>query len=181
MPNCANSSIHAVRFSQVTSLRSLLNELARRSRLDPVWFATFCFTDPAGRPLRPAAVHRELQRSLGRHARALVELPRDHGKSVQVCIRLLWELGRNPALRVRIVCATEALAAERGRFLRDAIRANRRLGFVFPHLRPARPWEATGFTVARPGDLIGPSVAAAGVGGASTGARADLLVCDDIV
>jgi len=29
--------------------------------------------------------------------RALVELPRDHGKSVQVCIRVLWELGRRPS------------------------------------------------------------------------------------
>ena len=33
----------------------------------------------------------------------------------------------------------------------------------------------------RPGDVIGPSVQAFGVGEASTGTRADLLVCDDIV
>src|SRR5205814_4268680 len=37
------------------------------------------------------------------------------------------------------------------------------------------------FTVARPADVIGPSVAAFGVGAGSTGTRADLLVCDDIV
>jgi predicted phage terminase large subunit-like protein len=162
-------------------VKELLRTAVRDSRADPNAFAAFCFTDPARRPLCQAAVHRELQAFLTRHPRALVELPRDHGKSVQVCIRLLWELGRNPALRVRVVCATEALAAERGRFLRDAVRSNARLRLVFPHLRPARPWEATAFTVARPGHLIGPSVAAAGVGGASTGARADLLVCDDIV
>src|SRR5262245_19460996 len=102
-----------------------------RSRVDPSAFAAFCFTDPAGRPLRPAAVHRALQAFLTRQPRALVELPRVHGKSVQVCIRLLWELGRNPALRVRAVCATEALAAERGRFLRDAVRTNARLRLVF--------------------------------------------------
>src|SRR5262249_1480007 len=95
--------------------------------------------------------------------------------------RLLWELGRNPGLRVRIVCASETLAAERGRFLRDALTANARLRLVFPHLRPARPWEATRFTVARPAHVIGPSVAALGVRAAATGARADLLVCDDIV
>jgi predicted phage terminase large subunit-like protein len=35
--------------------------------------------------------------------------------------------------------------------------------------------------VARPESVIGPSVAAFGIGAASTGARADLLVCDDIV
>ena len=75
----------------------------------------------------------------------------------------------------------EALAAERGRFLRDAIAGNPRLRLVFPHLRPGDPWAADGFTVARPGNVIGPSVAAFGVGAATTGSRADLLVCDDIV
>jgi predicted phage terminase large subunit-like protein len=158
-----------------------LQAAVRRSRSDPSAFAALCFTDPAGRPLRPAAVHRDLQRFLTRHRRALVELPRDHGKSVQVCIRLLWELGRNPSRRIRVVCATEALAAERGRFLRDALCTNRRLRLVFPHLQPAQPWEATRFTVGRPAHLIGPSVTAIGVGGGSTGARADLLVCDDVV
>src|SRR5262245_40280067 len=181
MTNSSNSSILSATSSQQASVRRLLTELARRSRLDPVLFATFCFTDPAGHPLRPAVVHRELQTFLSQHARALVELPRDHGKSVQVCIRLLWELGRNPGLRIRIVCATEALAAERGRFMRDAIQGNARLRIVFPELRPARPWEATGFAVVRPAQVIGPSVAAVGVGAGSTGTRADLLVCDDIV
>jgi predicted phage terminase large subunit-like protein len=52
---------------------------------------------------------------------------------------------------------------------------------VFPELRPGRPWEATGFTIARPAQIIGPSVAAVGVGASSTGTRADLLVCDDVV
>ena len=52
---------------------------------------------------------------------------------------------------------------------------------VFPDLKPARPWAAEAFTVARPAEAIGPSVAAFGVGAGSTGARADLLVCDDVV
>ncbi|HTK73964.1 MAG TPA: hypothetical protein VL371_01835, partial [Gemmataceae bacterium] len=181
MPNSLHSSILSGPFSRVAKVKRLLSELARRSRHDPVLFAAFCFTDPGGHPLRPAAIHRDLQAFLSGQPRALVELPRDHGKSVQVCLRLLWELGRNLALRVRIVCATESLAAERGRFLRDAIQSNRRLRLVFPQLRPAKPWEATGFTVARPAQIIGPSVAAVGVGAGSTGTRADLLVCDDIV
>src|SRR5438309_11350945 len=124
MTTSSHCSIRSDRF--LASARRLLNELARRSRLEPVLFATFCFTDPAGRPLRPAAIHRDLQAFLTRQPRALVELPRDHGKSVQVCIRVLWELGHNPGLRVRIVCATEALAAERGRFIRDTIQTNTR-------------------------------------------------------
>ena len=149
--------------------------------MSPDAFVEFCFTDPLGRTLRQAAVHRELQAFLTTHRKALIELPRDHGKSMQVCGRVLWELGHNPALRVKFVCATDSLAAERGRFLREAIADNRRVRLVFPHLLPGSPWAAEAFTVARPADVIGPSVAAFGVGAGSTGARADLLVCDDIV
>jgi predicted phage terminase large subunit-like protein len=162
-------------------VRDLVRRAVEQSRRDPASFAAFALTNPAGRTLRPAPVHRELQSFLTRYPRALVELPRDHGKSVQVCIRLLWELGRNPGLRIRVVCASEALAVERGRFIRDAIRSNQRLRLVFPHLRPGVPWEAVRFTVRRPGQVLGPTVASVGVGAATTGARADLLVCDDIV
>ena len=69
----------------------------------------------------------------------------------------------------------------RCRFLRDAIAYNRRLQMVFPELKPAQPWGATRFTIERPANVIGPSVAALGVGSVATGTRADLLVCDDIV
>ena len=151
------------------------------ARLSPDGFAELCFTDSDGRPLRQGRVHRELQAFLTRHRLALVELPRDHGKSVQVCLRLLWELGHRPGLRVKLVCASEALAAERCRFLRDALQANPTLPLVFPDLMPGRPWGQTCFTIERPANVIGPTVAALGIGAASTGARADLLVCDDIV
>ncbi len=122
-----------------------------------------------------------MQDFLGAHRKALVELPRDHGKSTQICGRILWELGHAPGLRVKLVCSTDALAQERTRFLRDTIAENVRVRLVFPALRPAKPWAAEGFTIQRPGRGIGPSVAAFGVGCSSTGTRADLLVCDDIV
>jgi phage terminase large subunit-like protein len=158
-----------------------IGEAIADCRVDPSAFAAFAIDGPSGDALEPAAIHCDLQDFLSDHPRALVELPRDHGKSVQVCIRILWELGRNPGLRVRIVCANEALAVERGRFLRDAIATNSRLRLVFPHLKRSVPWEAFQFTVARPGNVLGPTVAAVGVGAGTTGARADLLVCDDIV
>jgi predicted phage terminase large subunit-like protein len=151
------------------------------ARKDVNEFIRYCFNDPLGKPLRQARVHRELQAFLTEHRHGLVELPRDHGKSTQVCARLVWELGHNPGLRIQIVCATEALAAERGRFVRRAIEANERVRQVFPTLTPGHPWSDTRLTVVRPSDVIGPSLTAVGVGSGSTGARADLLVCDDIV
>lgn len=153
----------------------------RQARLDPNAFVSACFTDPAGHPLWQSPIHRELQAFLSAHSKALVELPRDHGKSTQVCARLVWELGRNPSLRIRIVCASEALAAERGRFIRHSIEKNERVHMVFPNQIAASPWSDTRLTIVRPAEVIGPSVAAIGIRAASTGSRADLLVCDDIV
>ena len=152
-----------------------------QARSDPNNFARFAFADSFGRPLMQAAVHRELQAFLTSHDRALIELPRDHGKSMQLCIRLLWELGHRPDLRIKLVCATEAIAAERGRFLRQSLGNNRLVRFVFPNLAPLAPWSDTRFTIRRPAETIGPSVTALGIGAALTGTRADLLVCDDVV
>lgn len=96
-------------------------------------------------------------------------------------MRLAWELGHDPSLRIKVVCASESLAAERGRFLRTTLEENLHVREVFPRLIPARPWTDTHFTVVRPANVIGPTIAAIGIGAASTGSRADLLVCDDIV
>lgn len=161
--------------------RLVLSQLPLRARTDPGTFLRLCFTDSHGEPIRQACVHDDLQDFLSRHPKALIELPRDHGKSFQVCGRIVWELGRNPSLRVKVVCATTAIAAERSRFLRTAIAGNGWVKEVFPHLEPGEPWVAERFTIARPAEIIGPSVAAFGVGAGSTGTRADLLVCDDIV
>jgi predicted phage terminase large subunit-like protein len=169
----------SIMFSAIRSVRPC--PPAYLVRRDASAFAAICCTDPELRPLVQAEVHCRLQDFLTQHPKALVELPRDHGKTMQVCARILWELGRNPTLRIKIVCATEAIAAERGRFLRQAIESNPRIHMAFPHLRPGEPWGQTHFSIERPANIIGPSVTALGVGAGLTGTRADLLVCDDIV
>ncbi len=149
--------------------------------LDPSAFIRYALTDNAGHLVKQSLIHEELQDFLTQHAMALIELPRDHGKSFQICGRVLWELGRNPELRIKIVCATEAVARERCLFIRNIIETNRLVEQVFPALRPGTPWTAHAFTIARTSESIGPSVAAFGVGAGTTGTRADLLICDDIV
>ncbi len=157
-----------------------LSKLVQRARHDPNAFIEFCVADPSGRSIRQARVHRELQDFLSDHDKALVELPRDHGKTTQVCSRIVWELGRDLSLRVKIVCATEQLAAERGRCIRDLL-LNQRVRLVFPALDKSSPWSTTRFSIVRPANILGPSVTALGSGASATGSRADLLVCDDVV
>jgi predicted phage terminase large subunit-like protein len=161
--------------------RELVEWFASEARLDPVDFAEFAFADETGARMRLAAVHRELHAFLSGSPRGLVELPRDHGKTVQVMIRIIWEIGNNPNLRVLVASGSNALAVQRGRFIRDAIEHNPWVRLTFPHLMPARPWRVTSFRVHRKGNSVSPTVTVLGVGAASTGARADLLVCDDVV
>ncbi|HEY2783876.1 MAG TPA: hypothetical protein VGJ05_02785 [Fimbriiglobus sp.] len=153
----------------------------RRARRDPNEFLGYCLVDSAGAPLEQAAVHTELQAFLSANRHAVVELPRDHGKSTQVCGRIVWELGRNPGLRVTMVSATETTARNRCRYLRELIGTNAHVQRVFPGLVPGEPWGAGAFTIRRPGEAIGPSVTSFGIDAASTGSRCDLLVCDDVV
>ena len=75
----------------------------KAARVNPVEFIDACLTDASKHPVACADVHKELQAFLSAHRHALVELPRDHGKSTQVCARLVWELGKNRGLRIQIV------------------------------------------------------------------------------
>ncbi|HUW13626.1 MAG TPA: hypothetical protein VM537_28140, partial [Anaerolineae bacterium] len=87
-------------------------ELARR---DIDVFCEFAMRDAEGQPWRQAQFHRDWQSLLptAGPARVLIGAPREFAKSSQMAVaRSLWELGRNPELRIKIVCATDGLAGK---------------------------------------------------------------------
>ena len=90
--------------------------MIREARIDPCAFVRMILMGAAWAPL--PRVHIHLQNHLSAHRLALVELPRDHGKTTQVCLRVLWELGRDPNLRIKIVCASESIAIGESGFAR---------------------------------------------------------------
>ena len=102
-----NSSTSSLACSSDSST-GLTTAAIRMARLDPVAFLRYLLMDPAAPADPMPAIHTQLQNHLSAHRLALVELPRDHGKTTQVCLRVLWELGRDPNLRIKIVCASEA-------------------------------------------------------------------------
>ena len=104
-----NSSSDTRGRSLRSSLRSPIKAtMIREARVDPCAFVRLLLAGAAWDPL--PEVHTDLQNHLSAHRLALVELPRDHGKTTQVCLRVLWELGRDPDSRIKIVCASEAIA-----------------------------------------------------------------------
>lgn len=107
-----------------------------------------------------------------------------HGKSSQIAIgTVLFELGRNPSLRVKIVCNSDGQAKKRVTTLKNYIAGSRRLRKVFPNLRPSsRHWTTHSFdVVGKSYSEIDHSVEAYGITSKVVGGRADLIIFDDVV
>ena len=165
--------------------RSIDRVRAEQARRDVNEFCELVMRGSGERPWRQAPFHQEWQALLpveGR-ARVLIGAPRESAKSSQMAVaRPLWELGRNPELRIKIVCATDDLAAKLVGEIARNITQNPRLHHVFPDLQPdpEGPWTRTQLRVTRQGLSKDPSVEGHGVLSAGVGGRADLMIFDDV-
>lgn len=146
---------------------------------------------PEGEAWVQQPFHRQWHALLPRKgpARVLVGAPRESAKTTQLAIsRVIWELGHNPNLRVKIITATDDLAADIVASIADQIARNPRVRQVFPKLKPASAslWPKPGaranrLVVARESQHKDPSVSGHGVLTTGTGGRADLIIFDDVV
>lgn len=103
--------------------------------------------------------------------------------TTQLVGRIIWELGRNPNLRIKIVCASDSKAVERLFEIQQHIEFNERVHKVFPDLIAADKgdWTKHKIVVKRRARHRDASVEALGITSTATGGRADLLVADDVV
>ena len=168
--------------------RLRLNEKLRilRAREDSGAFVELIGRQEGDRPIRMGEVHREWQRLLDVHSRMVIFAPVGHGKSSQITRwRLLYEMGRNPNLRIGVISVsksgvpTKFLSAIKG-----DIETNKRLRLVFPKLRPStgaqRMWGERGIIVEREDNVPDPTIQMFGLYGKILGSRLDLVVIDDI-
>lgn len=147
-------------------------------------FMEYCFVEEGGgAPYQQQWFHDEWHRAWDTHQRVLVIAPRDHAKTSNVVGRVIWELGRNPNLRIKIVCASDGRAKERLFEIDQHLTTNPRVREVFPHLEPdpTAPWNAHRLVLKRSARHRDASVEALGITSTATGGRADLLVADDVV
>lgn len=158
-------------------------QAATLARSDFRRFAEYVFTDSKrNKPLRQAAVHNGFQSAIDASDWVFAELPRDHGKTTQVVIRVLFWLGRNPNELIKIACETDRQAKARIREISEHIVNNERLHRVFPWLRPADVggWTQHALYVQRGVICRDASVEAYGIGAGVIGGRATKLVFDDV-
>jgi hypothetical protein len=170
------------------AVRRNRNIIAARARENPNVFAVHVLRDDrTGRRIRQGPHHVKWHELAAAHDRLLIWSAVDMGKTVGLSIgRTLWELGRNPNLRIAILSKTKNLAQKIVRTCGQHISKSAPLHEVFPHLvpetDPSLPWTSLALTVAgRLGDPKDPSVQAAGAFGNIIGSRIDRLIIDDIL
>lgn len=158
------------------------------ARHDPNMFCRFVLKDEqTGKPITQAPMHKRWHELMNQHDRLVMWSHVEGGKTTQCAIgRTLFELGRNPMLRVAVVSNTNELARKMVRLIGQYIEKSKELHEVFPELVPTAdptlPWKGSQLTVHR--NHIGgkdPSVQACGVHGNIIGSRVDLLILDDIL
>jgi hypothetical protein len=109
--------------------------------------------------------------------------PRGHGKTQQLVALVLYEIGRDPNVRIKIVCNSEDEAAKRVQLIGRYVEQSEDLRLVFPHLSPAERgrWNTSQLYVQRTGYSVDPTVEAKAVLSTGVGGRSGLLIFDDPV
>lgn len=162
----------------------LQQELLEAARENINCFITAVMRDErTGLPLEQAAVHRTWHRLADEHDRLMIWSSIESGKTSQLSIaRALYELGKDPGLRVAVVSNTAGQSQKVLRSIKRYVESSPELHAVFPALRPSvDQWTSSAITVKRPFVSKDPSIQAVGVHGNILGSRIDLLIVDDLL
>lgn len=110
--------------------------------------------------------------------RVLLQAFRASGKSSLAGLFLAWLLTRDPDLRILVLSAESTLATKMARHIRTIIESHPLTALLVPN-RTTNEWASNKFTVRRARHWRDPSVWSAGLFSNITGARADIILCDD--
>lgn len=168
------------------SLGPAMATLAATSRTDPAVFAQFVLrNEEDGMPIRCAPIHVEWHDTLTKYDRVVLWSATELGKSSQISVgRVLWEIGRNPNIRILIVSAASGIAKKIIKAIKGYIENSIEYRMVFPHVVPDKTdttgrWREDSFNIKRTTFSKDPTVQAVGFEGTVMGSRSDLVVIDD--
>jgi len=154
---------------------------ARKSSAD---FVEFVLRTPKGTTLELQPFHREWHHLFGTRRRVQIEAAKSHGKTTNLLGFLLWIIGCNPDIRIKLFAQSEEKARERLTTIAGLIETNKLLQLVFPGLRKSTvrgdPWHKSAITVERSIKDPNATLEASGILGSVEGGRADLVLFDDI-
>lgn len=162
-----------------------LERRKQQARDDLSVFASTVCLNQEGKPLDLSWVgHHQWYRHLSycwtNNLRCMIVAPMNHGKTQSLIGPLVaWLIGNNPQNRIKVVCASDAAAAERVNSIKDLIETPT-YREVFPGVKPGGKWTAHELYVKRKGIAVDPTLHARGVETRGMGSRADVIVFDDV-
>lgn len=177
---------HDKAIAAAQSLGPALEQLAVAARRDPALFCQFVLkNEEDGAPIELAPVHEEWHDILTNHDRVVLWSATELGKSFELSVgRVLWEIGRNPNVRILVLSSAAGPARKIIRALKNYIERSVEYHQVFPNVVPDKAettglWTNEAFIVKRTSMSRDPTVQASGFGGNILGSRFDLIIVDD--
>jgi len=161
-----------------------------KAKKDFKFFAELCFEDDAGNAIIQQPHHDDLQNVFSTKRRAVILYPVGFGKTTQVQMRIIWELGLDPSIRIVVIGANSDAPQKVAQAVAREITQNKKVQAVFPDLKPALgtirvavdTWKGSALRVAgAPSSQKDPSLASFGIDGKISGSRVDLLFADNVM
>ncbi len=160
--------------------QEILARAISAARTDPAELAPLVFSTDLGDPMVPEPFHREWLRLMREGPRYLQILaPRGHAKSEYLAlVYLAWYLAVYPERRVLLVSSTDDMAQRFALRIGEVFTHSEAFARVFPDL--PKVTKATQHEVRFESSPRDPALRAVGWGTTVTGARADLILLEDI-
>jgi len=153
--------------------------LIDKARTSAAVLAELIFRDEALRLIRQSQVHLDLHAFFDAHQEGVCELPREHGKTINMLAKAAHVIGHNPDIRMKIVSSTDEIGVARNTALGEVL-SHPVYNEVFPHIQRGRSWSDEKFTVKRNVITPEPTCEGFGVMSKGTGGRCDFMWLDDI-
>lgn len=172
----------ASRAKLMVAAAAQLKKQILEARRDCCKFIEFVMRTPKGERITLEPFHREWVERMLKSRRLQIEAAKSHGKTTISLGVLLYIIGNNTNIRIKLFTQSEDKARERLTVISNMITSNKMVRLVFPHLRPhpKGPWHKIAITVDRDSNDKDPTLEASGIMGSVEGGRADLVWFDDI-
>lgn len=127
-----DQDVQLKRITSITKVGAKLQRMIKEAREHPLGLYRLCFTDDRGEAIVLKWFHKEWTDLVLNHSHIMIEAPRGCTKTSFMVAVVLWFLGHNPELRMKIICGNDSNAAKRLKEIRSHINENPIYQLIFP-------------------------------------------------
>jgi hypothetical protein len=161
---------------------SRIERKIRASVEHPISLYKLIFMDDRGGAVTIMDFHKEWADMILTRSKVMIEAPRGSTKTTFIIAMILWMLGHNQNLRIKLICGNDTAAIKRLAEISGHITENSTYQAVFPAVRldESRTNDKHTLNLLRSRHGKDATIEAQGILSSGTGDRADLIVLDDI-